>query len=146
VSRPVQERPLYKGEPLDAARGPGLGCFWSQVILVAILLVLTPLTVVWGFDPWISGALLIATLVLVLFAGQTMIFLLRLVAADRRTRRVPQSPHARRTVGMLEDEIDHVPSRGSAERAPGAEALADPDSASTRATMAAPDKSPDRRP
>ena len=25
------ETPLYKGEPLDAERGPGLGCFWIQV-------------------------------------------------------------------------------------------------------------------
>ncbi|MEA2622604.1 MAG: hypothetical protein QOH61_1514, partial [Chloroflexota bacterium] len=39
-----------------------------------------------------------------LFAGQTVIFLLRLVAADRRTRRVPRSTAARKTVGMLEDE------------------------------------------
>ena len=44
------------------------------------------------------------TLVLLLFAGQTVIFLLRLVAADRRTRRTPQAPTARKTVGMIEDE------------------------------------------
>ena len=29
--------PMYKGEPLDAERGPGLGCFWIQVSLLAIL-------------------------------------------------------------------------------------------------------------
>ncbi len=98
------EAPLYKGEPLDAERGPGLGCFWFQVVLLAILLVLTPLTVVWASPPWVSAALLIVTLVLLLFAGQTVIFLLRLVAADRRTRRRPMSVAARKTVGMLEDE------------------------------------------
>ena len=101
VTPPV---PLYKGEPLDAERGPGLGWFWTQVVLLAILLVLTPLTVVWAWDPTISAALLIATLMLLLFAGQTVIFLLRLVAADRRTRRRPLGEGARKTVGQMEDE------------------------------------------
>jgi hypothetical protein len=101
-----QAAPLYKGEPLDPARGPGLGCFWFQVVVLAILLVLTPLTVVWAFPPSVSAALLILTLVLLLFAGQTVIFLLRLVAADRRTRRHPLRTTARKTVGMLEDEAD----------------------------------------
>jgi hypothetical protein len=101
---PAASSPLYKGEPLDAERGPGLGCFWIQVVLLGVFLILTPLTVAWRFEPWISATLLILTLVLLLFAGQTVIFLLRLVAADRRTRRVPRSAAARKTVGMLEDE------------------------------------------
>jgi hypothetical protein len=48
--------------------------------------------------------LLFATLILLLFAGQTVIFLLRLVAADRRegTRHAPRSG-ATPTVGQLED-------------------------------------------
>lgn len=98
------EMPLYKGEPLDPERGPGLGCFWMQVILLGILLVLTPLTVSWNWPTWISATLLIVTLILLLFAGQTVIFLLRLVAADRRTRRTPRAATARKTVGMIEDE------------------------------------------
>jgi hypothetical protein len=96
--------PEYKGEPLDAERGPGLGCFWIQVGLMTFFLVLTPLTVTWSWDPRISAVLLIFTLVLLLFTGQTVIFLLRLVAADRRTRRAPLDPKARPTVGQLEDE------------------------------------------
>ena len=95
--------PEYKGEPLDAERGPGLGCFWIQVALLTFFLIFTPLTVTWGWDPFISGALLIFTLVLLLFSGQTIIFLLRLVAADRRTRRTPLDPSARPTVGQMED-------------------------------------------
>lgn len=95
--------PIYKGEALDAERGPGLGCFWIQIGLLTFFLVLTPLTVTWGWDPFVSGTLLIFTLVLLLFAGQTVIFLLRLVAADRRTRRTPLDPSARPTVGQLED-------------------------------------------
>jgi hypothetical protein len=98
------DAPLYKGEPLDAERGPGLGCFWIQVAMLGVLLILTPLTVAWSWDSRISGILLVVTLILLLFAGQTVIFLLRLVAADRRTRRHPQAPTARKTVGMLEDE------------------------------------------
>jgi hypothetical protein len=98
------DAPLYKGEPLDPARGPGLGCFWFQVVLLGILLVLTPLTVLWASPPWVSASLLIITLVLLLFAGQTVIFLLRLVAADRSTRRRPMGTSARKTVGMMEDE------------------------------------------
>jgi hypothetical protein len=100
---PLHGAPLYKGEPLDAERGPGLGCFWIQIVTLGVLLVLTPLTVVWAWDERISAALLIVTLVLLLFAGQTVIFLLRLVAADRRSRRRPLSTSARRTVGQLED-------------------------------------------
>jgi len=96
--------PDYRGGPLDADRGPGLGCFWLQVIVLAVLLVVTPLTVVMAAPPWISATLLIVSLVVLLFVGQTTIFLLRLVAADRRTRRHPRSPGARRTVGQLEDE------------------------------------------
>jgi hypothetical protein len=96
--------PRYKGEPLDAERGPGLGCFWTQVVVLAILLVLTPLTVVWAWEPWISAALLFASLGVLLFVAQTSIFLLRLVAAERRSRRRPMSAAARKTVGELEDE------------------------------------------
>ena len=99
------EPPVYKGEPLDSERGPGLGCFWIQIGLLTFFLILTPLTVTWGWDPFISGALLIFTLVLLLFSGQTIIFLLRLVAADRRTRRAPLDPKARPTIGQIEDQV-----------------------------------------
>lgn len=103
-SRADAPMPDYKGEPLDAERGPGLGCFWAQVVLLVVLLVVTPLSVVMVAPPWLSAALLILTLVLLFFVGQTMIFLLRLVAADRRTRRRPMRADARRTVGQLENE------------------------------------------
>jgi hypothetical protein len=98
------ETPIYKGEPLDSDRGPGLGCFWIQAITLGVLLILTPLTVAFAWPPLISAALLIITLILLLFTGQTVIFLLRLVAADKRGRRTPRSASARKTVGMLEDE------------------------------------------
>jgi hypothetical protein len=114
------EPPLYKGEPLDSERGPGLGCFWIQIALLTFFLVFTPLTVTWGWDSRISGVLLIFTLILLLFSGQTIIFLLRLVAADRRTRRTPLDPAARPTVGQMEDSASEAPAQSSGSAASGA--------------------------
>ncbi len=96
---PVQ----YKGEDLEAERGPGLGCFRFQLVVLVVLIVLTPLTVVWEWPSWISAAMLFGVIALLLVAGQTIIFLLRLVAADRRGRRRPLASETR-TVGELEDE------------------------------------------
>jgi hypothetical protein len=97
------QRPEYKGAPLDAARGPGLGCFWVQVALLVILLVVTPLGAANRWPLQVTGALLLGTLVLLFFVGQTAIFLLRLVASDRRARRRPLESRTK-TVGELEDE------------------------------------------
>ena len=103
--RPPSVRPVeYKGEPLDGERGPGLGCFRIQAVLLVVLIILTPFTVAWGWPVEVSIALLFITLLLLLFTGQTIIFLLRLVAADRREgRRVPVAGGTP-TVGQLEDE------------------------------------------
>jgi hypothetical protein len=93
----------YKGEPLEADRGPGLGCFRFQLVVLAVAIVLTPLSVAWRWPTWLSAALLVAVILLLLVAGQTIIFLLRLVAADRRSRRRPLGSRTK-TVGELEDE------------------------------------------
>ena len=96
---PVQ----YKGSELDAERGPGLGCFRFQLVVLVVLIVLTPLSVAWHWPDWLSTVLLFAVIVLLLVTGQTIIFLLRLVAADRRSRRRPLASQSK-TVGELEDE------------------------------------------
>jgi hypothetical protein len=95
----------YKGAPLDAEKGPGLGCFWLQVIVLAIVVILTPLSAAWNWPVPVIIVLLASTLVLLLFVGQTIIFLLRLVAADRRAdaRRRPLRSQTK-TVGEIEDE------------------------------------------
>jgi hypothetical protein len=95
----------YRGAPLDAERGPGLGCFWLQIVVLAVVVVLTPLSAAWEWPVPVTIVLLALTLVLLLFVGQTIIFLLRLVAADRRApgRRRPLRSETR-TVGELEDE------------------------------------------
>ena len=112
--KPAPVRPVqYKGEPLNAERGPGLGCFRFQLLVLAILVVLTPLSVAWDWPEWISAALLITVLVLLLVAGQTIIFLLRLVAADRRAgRRRPMASRSP-TVGQIEDRQRDPPDEGS---------------------------------
>ena len=98
----------YKGAPLDAERGPGLGCFWLQIVVLVVVMILAPLSAAWEWPVPITIVLLASTLVLLLFVGQTVIFLLRLVAADRRVaggagRRRPLGS-ATKTVGELEDE------------------------------------------
>jgi hypothetical protein len=123
-AQPPTVRPVrYKGELLDAARGPGLGCFWLQIVTLAVLIVLTPLSAWWGWPDWLSAALLFITIGLLLVAGQTMIFLLRLVAADRRSRRRPLASGTR-TVGEIEDS--------QARDLEGPDALAQDDEASDR--------------
>ena len=116
MTSPSQGPIEYKGEPLDAERGPGLGCFRFQIVVLVVFIILTPLTVAWNWPVWISVFLLSATIVLLLVAGQTIIFLLRLVAADRRTRRRPLGS-ATKTVGEIEDE-GAAPSAAPAEPAP----------------------------
>jgi hypothetical protein len=114
---PRQTGPVrYKGDVLEAERGPGLGCFRFQLVVLVVLIVLTPLSVVWSWPSVVSAVLLFAVILLLLITGQTIIFLLRLVAADRRGRRRPLGS-ATKTVGELEDsaedgESDEAPRDG----------------------------------
>lgn len=117
-ARPVAAGPVqYKGADLEPERGPGLGCFRFQLIVLAVLIVLTPVSVALHWLPEISAILLFATLILLLVAGQTIIFLLRLVAADRRSRRRPLGS-ATKTVGELEDERTAAPDEADGDEAP----------------------------
>ena len=112
---PVQ----YKGSDLDAERGPGLGCFRFQLAILVVLVVLTPLSAIWGWPETVSAALLFAVVALLLTTGQTIIFLLRLVAADRRSRRRPLASGTK-TVGELEDEASaEATATGTGEDEPG---------------------------
>ena len=75
------------------------------MVVLAIVVVLTPLSAAWNWPVIVTIVLMATTLVLLLFVGQTVIFLLRLVAADRRAdaRRRPLRS-ATKTVGEIEDE------------------------------------------
>jgi hypothetical protein len=108
VTSPNAPRPQpvdYKGEPLDAARGPGLGCFWLQMIVLVGSIILTPLTVNWGWPTWITMVSFVVTILLLLLTGQTMIFLLRIVAASRTDGRRRPLASTTPTVGELEDTL-----------------------------------------
>ena len=83
----------------------------SRLVLLVVLIILTPLSVAWSWPVGISVAFLFITLILLLFAGQTVIFLLRLVAADRREGR-------RRPLGSA--DADGGRARGRGDRGSGA--------------------------
>ncbi len=102
---PRHRQPVeYKGEPLEAARGPGLGCFWLQMVLLVVLIVLTPMSAMaWDWPVWATAILFVAMLLLLLLSGQTMIFLLRIVAAGREEGRRRPLASTTPTVGQLED-------------------------------------------
>ena len=72
----------------------------------------------WHWPDWVSALLLFSQIGLLLVAGQTIIFLLRLVAADRRGRRRPLAS-ATKTVGELEDEARPARRRCRARPEPG---------------------------
>jgi len=128
-------RPAYRGEELEAARGPGLGCFWFQAVVLAFFLVLIPIgiTLNWPFE--VLATLLFVALGLLLFVGQTLIFLLRLVAADRRDagRRRPLAS-ATPTVGELEDGLPEA--SGTAEATAEAAGVSETDEATSGAAEA----------
>jgi hypothetical protein len=73
------------------------------VVVLVLFIILAPLSAVLNWGPAIATLLLIGVVVLLLLVGQTAIFLLRLVAADRKTRRAPLGS-ATKTVGQLEEE------------------------------------------
>lgn len=114
--RPRATGPIqYKGSELEAGRGPGLGCFRFQLAVLAVFVVLTPLSVAWRWPEAISAVLLFVVIGLLLTTGQTIIFLLRLVAAGRRGRRRPLGS-ATKTVGELEDAARDGDGAGDATR------------------------------
>jgi hypothetical protein len=104
----------YKGGDLDPARGPGLGCFWLQVAILVVFVVLTPIGVVNDWPAWITLLMFATVIVLLFFVGQTAIFLLRLVTAERRGRRRPLASRTP-TVGELEDAAGSPPDGESGE-------------------------------
>jgi hypothetical protein len=134
---PRQPRPKtgpiqYKGDDLEPERGPGLGCFRFQLAILVIFIFLTPLSVVWDWPPIVSTILLFAVILLLLVTGQTIVFLLRLVSADRRGRRRPLASGTK-TVGELED------AGTASEAAPDPAATPDPAVPSDAAQIRPPD-------
>jgi hypothetical protein len=75
-------------EELDPNEGPGFGCFVTQAILFAFLLLLIPVGLfVFNWPVWVLAALLFIDLILLFFVSMTSVFLLRVFFADRRKGR-----------------------------------------------------------
>jgi len=85
-----------------------------------IVVFLAPLSAAWNWPIPITIVLFATMLVLLLFVGQTVIFLLRLVAADRRAegRRRPMRSGTK-TVGEIEDETSDDEMDGKGDETPG---------------------------
>jgi murein DD-endopeptidase MepM/ murein hydrolase activator NlpD len=134
------KRPEYRGEELDPERGPGLGCFWFQVIVLGFFIVIIPIGLNLGWPYEVLAILLFIVIGLLLLTGQTAIFLMRLVAADRRAegRRRPLASGTR-TVGEIEDELAAGAS-GAAATAPEAGAAPPEAGAPAPAAGAPPDE------
>ena len=75
-------------EELDPNEGPGFGCFVTQAILFAFLLLLIPVGLfVFNWPVWVLAGLLFIDLILLFFVSMTSVFLLRVFFADRRRGR-----------------------------------------------------------
>jgi len=72
-------------QELDPNEGPGFGCFVTQAILFAAILLLIPLGVfTFSWPIWLLILLLSIDMVLLFFVSMTSVFLLRVFFADRR--------------------------------------------------------------
>lgn len=75
-------------EELDPNEGPGFGCFITQAIGFAIILLLIPLGVfTFSWPLWLLVSLMAIDMVLLFFVSMTSVFLLRVFFADRRRTR-----------------------------------------------------------
>ncbi len=72
-------------EDLDPNEGPGFGCFVTQAILFAVILLLIPVGLfTFNWPVWLLTTLLVIDLILLFFVSMTSVFLLRVFFADRR--------------------------------------------------------------
>ena len=92
-------------EDLDPNEGPGFGCFVTQAILFALILLLIPLGLfTFNWPVWVLVVLLCIDMVLLFFVSMTSVFLLRVFFADRRGRQGRQTGVAREPRVIRTDE------------------------------------------
>ena len=93
AARPPEASPrnglsIRYNEDLDPNQGPGFGCFVTQAILFALILLLIPVGLfTFNWPVWLLVVLLCIDMVLLFFVSMTSVFLLRVFFADRRGRR-----------------------------------------------------------
>lgn len=94
-------------EELDPNEGPGFGCFVTQAILFALLLLLIPVGLfVFNWPVWVLATLLFIDLFLLFFVSMTSVFLLRVFFADRRRGRGRTTGVARPATRVITTEAD----------------------------------------
>ena len=92
-------------EDLDPNEGPGFGCFVTQAILFALLLLLIPVGLfTFGWPVWVLATLLVVALILLFFVSMTSVFLLRVFFADRRRGRGRQIGAAKGPARVISTE------------------------------------------
>ncbi|MGI8930728.1 MAG: hypothetical protein ACR2F5_05400 [Candidatus Limnocylindria bacterium] len=75
-------------EELDPNEGPGFGCFVTQAMLFALILLLIPVGLfTFNWPVWLLVTLLFVAMILLFFVSMTSVFLLRVFFADRRGKR-----------------------------------------------------------
>ena len=101
---------IRTNEELDPNEGPGFGCFVTQAILFAVILLLIPVGLfTFNWPVWVLATLLIIDLFLLFFVSMTSVFLLRVFFADRRRGRGRQTGATRpqtRVISTQDDETD----------------------------------------
>ena len=79
---------IRTNEELDPNEGPGFGCFITQAILFALILLMIPVGLfTFHWPTWLLAGLLFVDMILLFFVSMTSIFLLRVFFADRRRGR-----------------------------------------------------------
>ena len=94
-------------EELDPNEGPGFGCFVTQAILFAAILLLIPVGLfTFNWPVWVLAALLFVDLTLLFLVSMTSVFLLRVFFADRRRGRGRQTGVAKPETRVINTEED----------------------------------------
>jgi hypothetical protein len=92
-------------EDLDPNEGPGFGCFITQAILFAVILLLIPVgNFTFNWPVWLLATLLVVALILLFFVSMTSVFLLRVFFADRRRGRGRQTGVAKPQTRVISTE------------------------------------------
>ena len=97
-------------EDLDPNEGPGFGCFITQAILFAAILLLIPVGLfTFDWPVWLLAVLLFVAHILLFFVSMTSVFLLRVFFADRRRGRGRQTGVAKPQTRVIRtEETDDV--------------------------------------
>jgi hypothetical protein len=97
-------------EDLDPNEGPGFGCFITQAILFAVILLLIPVGLfTFSWPVWVLATLLFIAMVLLFFVSMTSVFLLRVFFAERRQGRGRQTGVARQPTRVITTDEETPP-------------------------------------